>query len=73
MCEKCGTTNESDLDSEICIHVSAVENQATSAIFVFPKLSVCLECGHSEFTLSKTELEQLKRAGVFSGGATATS
>ena len=62
MCEKCGSSNESQLDSEICIHFSGRENLSNPAFFVFPKLSVCLECGRSEFTLGKTELEQLRRA-----------
>src|SRR5215467_3355368 len=61
MCEKCGSTNESELDSEICIHFSGRENLSNPALFVFPKLSVCLECGRSQFTLAKTELEKLRR------------
>ena len=61
MCEKCGSTNESELDSEICIHFSGKESLNAPVLFVFPKLSVCLECGRSEFILAKTELEQLRR------------
>jgi len=36
-----------------------MEGLEKPAVFVFPKIVVCLNCGHSEFSMPETELRSL--------------
>jgi predicted nucleic-acid-binding Zn-ribbon protein len=53
-CQKCQSENRRVLNSEMCIHLSKF---ATPAVFVFPKIALCLNCGFAEFSLTETELQ----------------
>jgi len=37
-----------------------VENIDKPATFVFPPLTICLDCGFAEFVIEENELRQLK-------------
>ena len=57
MCRACGSeANQAELDAQVCIHFPGLENLDTPPVFVFAKVSVCLECGASTFTIPETEL-----------------
>jgi hypothetical protein len=43
----CGSGNQAELAAEMVIHFSGVKNLDKPGVWVFPKLLVCLDCGHS--------------------------
>jgi hypothetical protein len=45
--------------TEINIHIPGTKNLDQPAVFVFPKVLVCLSCGLAEFTLLENELQRL--------------
>jgi len=53
-----------EFGAEINIHFSGLKNLDTPAVFVFPKLLVCLDCGFTEFTLEETDLRLLSKAAA---------
>jgi hypothetical protein len=58
-CKSCSSENQRRFSSEIIIHFSGLKNLDKPAVFVFPKLLICLECGFTEFDLPETELHQI--------------
>lgn len=59
VCETCGTENSSVFDTEICIHVRGPD-LSRPAIFVFPQLVVCLNCGAAQFNMTDVELNRIR-------------
>ena len=59
MCKSCGTSNQCEFISELCIHFSRPQKPA---VFAFPVVLVCLSCGFTEFTVAETELRQLGKS-----------
>lgn len=59
MCKSCGNSNQSEFSSEICIHFPGLQGLDIPAVFVFPKLVVCLDCGFTECLIPETELRRL--------------
>jgi hypothetical protein len=55
-CKACGSDDHSEFDAEINVHFSGLKDLDKPAVLVFPKLSVCLDCGFTEFTLRESEL-----------------
>jgi hypothetical protein len=43
----------------MCIHLLGLENIDKPAVWLFPELLVCLDCGAAEFAVPETELLQL--------------
>jgi predicted nucleic-acid-binding Zn-ribbon protein len=62
-CRSCGSENQTKFSAEINIHFLGLKNMDKSAVLVFPKLLVCLDCGFTEFITAETEL-RLLGAGV---------
>ena len=48
--------------SEIAIHLHFPEAYRKRHAFVFPRLSVCLNCGLVQFKLRESQIEQLRRS-----------
>jgi len=46
--------------AEICIHHVGIDDIDKPATFVFPRLTVCLDCGFAEFVIEENELQQLR-------------
>jgi hypothetical protein len=61
MCPLCASANQAEFTAEINIHFQGRENIDNPGVLVFPKLFVCLDCGASLFSVSRTELSQLAR------------
>jgi hypothetical protein len=59
----CKSSDQEELSAEINIHLPLLKNQHTSAVLIFPKLSICLDCGSTNFAVPRTELS-LVREGV---------
>jgi hypothetical protein len=60
-CLSCGSFNEAEFAAEMVIHFSGLKNLDKPGVLVFPKLSVCLDCGSSRFTVPKAELAALAK------------
>ncbi len=59
VCRSCQAKNVKEFSAEINIHFPAQEGLDKPAVFVFPKLVVCLGCGFTYFTLPDPKLRQL--------------
>ena len=61
-CESCGSSNLRGFSAEIAIHPPA-EDIYKPAVFVFPQLVLCLECGVARFIVTEADMYQLRHAG----------
>ena len=63
-CRSCESKNQTQFDSEINIHFPGLKNLDKSAVLIFRKLVVCLDCGFTQFTLPETELLLLREGAA---------
>ena len=56
MCKSCGMDYCREFKSELCIHFTNIDQ---AAVFVFPKIVVCLSCGFTELVIPEAELQRL--------------
>jgi hypothetical protein len=68
MCKMCSSGSQIELKSEICLHRRAGFEKP--AIFIFPKIAICLQCGFAEFVMSDKELLQIRNAAEQDMGST---
>jgi hypothetical protein len=59
VCTVCGGRQE-QFDTELCIHFSGVENLDRPHVYESPNMLICMDCGDSCFSVSKTTLRQLE-------------
>jgi hypothetical protein len=59
VCKRCNSENQSTFDGEIALHFPGLDGLDKPIVWVFPKLTVCLECGFTEFTVPERELRVL--------------
>jgi hypothetical protein len=59
-CNQCESDNQSEFNGEILIHYPGLKGLDKPIVMVFPKLSVCLHCGFTEFTVPRSELRLLE-------------
>jgi hypothetical protein len=59
-CGSCRSANQRTFGAEINLHLSGRIHLDNPGILVFPELSVCLDCGFTDFTLRERELGVLK-------------
>lgn len=60
VCKFCQSSNRRLFDAEIAIHFPGLDGLDKAAVLVFPTISVCLNCGVSEFAMPKEELQRLR-------------
>ena len=65
----CSSSNQTHFGSEIMIHFSGLQNLDKPAVWVFPKILVCLDCGFAESIIPATELRLLEQGGAASTAA----
>ena len=58
-CKSCQSRKLRYFTAEINIHFPAFEGLTKPTVWVFPRLSACLNCGFTEFSIPKTELVRL--------------
>ena len=66
-CKSCGSENLSGFNGELAIHFRGLENIDEPAVFIFPELIICRNCGVGEFIVPKKELlvlTKVKTAGA---------
>jgi hypothetical protein len=66
-CRSCQSENQRNLNGEIAIHFPGLKGLDKPIVWVFPKLTVCLDCGFTEFPVPETELRVLREESVQSG------
>jgi hypothetical protein len=59
-CVRCASERLKNFNAEVAVHFPGWEGLAKPAVFVFPKLLVCLGCGLVQFELASEQLAQLK-------------
>jgi hypothetical protein len=60
-CVSCGSEKQTNFSAEMIIHFPGLEGIDKPVISVFPKLSVCLDCGCTLFTIAEPELRLLEK------------
>jgi len=63
-CASCGSQNLQRFDAEANIHFPGLKGIDVQSVFVFPTLLICMDCGQMESTLSKRDLQLLKKESV---------
>jgi len=58
-CKNCESDNCQIFNGEMSIHFPGLDGLDKPIVWVFPKLSVCLHCGFTEFTVPARELSVL--------------
>ena len=59
-CRSCGSAESAVFSSEVLIHPAGIKNVTKPGVLVFPKITVCLQCGVAEFTVPEAETRLLK-------------
>jgi len=59
-CKACKSENERVFNGEVAIHFPGLKGVDLPFVWVFPKLTACLECGIAEFEIPQRELQVLK-------------
>jgi hypothetical protein len=59
-CPSCASGTLAEFSAEILIHYSGLKNLDRPGVFVFPTVSICLNCGSSQFKIPSDELASLK-------------
>jgi len=62
MCSVCGSSNQAEFTAEIMLHFRGIKNLNKPGLMIFPTVSVCLNCGLSQFVAPKAELSLLEKA-----------
>lgn len=66
-CTSCRSENQKTFTSEIAIHFPGLAGLSKPIVWVFPKISVCLDCGVARFVVPETELEVLRTGAPVEG------
>ena len=68
-CTLCTSDNQAEFTAESMIHFSGHGNINNPGVLSLSKVSVCLDCGFSEFTIPEAELQKLKAGNAQSTNA----
>jgi hypothetical protein len=66
-CKSCGADTQSKFAAEIAIHFSELKSLEKPIVWVFPQISVCLNCGNAEFGVPEAELRMLEANATAAG------
>jgi hypothetical protein len=61
-CTSCGSGKQAERIAEVLIHFPGLKDIDKPGVWLFPTLTVCLDCGFSRFTVPETELESIAGA-----------
>lgn len=59
VCKFCQSSQLGEFPAEIAIHFPGLENLKEPPLLVFEKLTICLNCGFTEFEIPEPELRSL--------------
>jgi hypothetical protein len=60
-CRSCESGNQTEFVAEMNVHLPGRKGLDKTAVLVFPRVVVCLDCGFSHFTLPETDLRALEK------------
>ena len=63
-CAKCQSTKQAQLAAEMMLHFEGLWNVDHPGVMTFPKVLVCLDCGHSTFSVPEVELAELNEGSA---------
>lgn len=69
LCVSCESPNLSVYPSEINIHHPGMQGLDQPTVWAFPRLTVCLNCGFTQFTLEGDQLCELNGSDFRSAAA----
>jgi hypothetical protein len=58
-CPFCQSSDRREFPAEINIHFPEMEGLTKPTVWVFPRLTVCMDCGVAQFSVDKAELDRL--------------
>lgn len=58
-CKTCLSVNTRTFNAEIAIHFPGLEGLNKPIVWVFPRLTVCLDCGFGEFEIPEEQMGEL--------------
>jgi len=61
-CEKCASNSQRTFLAELTTCFKEIQNLRREPVYITQDISVCLDCGHTEFTFPAAELERLKQS-----------
>ena len=56
VCPSCRSAKQAELTAEMLIHFPGLKNIDEPGVLLVPKVTVCLDCGSSRFTVSEPKL-----------------
>jgi hypothetical protein len=62
-CKMCQSANQKAFPAEVNIHFPGMSGIDIPTVWVFPRLSVCLDCGLTEFHVDRSNLQALSDSG----------
>ena len=68
-CKSCQSDNQRTFTGEIAIHFPGLEGLNKPVVWVFPRISVCIDCGLAQFAIPEKELEVLRTGTPVEGAA----
>ena len=67
VCKRCQSSNKDMFSGEIAIHFRALEGLNKPIVWVFPRISVCFDCGVAQFVVPEKELDVLRTGAPVEG------
>jgi hypothetical protein len=58
-CPLSQSANRREFTAEINVHFPGTEGLTKPSVWVFPRLTVCLDCGVAQFSIADAELHRL--------------
>jgi hypothetical protein len=59
-CRYCQSENQNTFSGELALHFRGLDGLNKPIVWVFQDVSVCLDCGYSQFPVPERELEVLR-------------
>ena len=58
-CQSCGSVRNRVFNGEVAIHFPGLDSLNKPIVWVFPTVTVCLDCGQARFIIPEKELQVL--------------
>ena len=66
-CKRCGSEAQKQLDAELTATLPNLKGLNTPPVYSADHILVCLDCGFTELTIAKPQLDRLRKAAAASG------
>ena len=69
LCNRCSAENPQTFNGELAIHFKGLAGLNKPVVWVFPEITICLNCGSAEFVVPERELKVLRDGVPVEGAA----